>query len=224
MRAPIAGRVSDRRVDAGNLVVAGDGANGTLLTTVNALDPIYFNFDASEAVFLKTKRAQQSGAEPSRVEVRLQDEADYRWSGQLDFIDTGLDPRSGTIRARAVLKNQDLFLTPGMFGNMRLANGTASTALLVPDFAVQTDQARKTVMTVAPDGTVVAKPVQLGAVVDGLRIIKSGLDGNDRVVIGGILSAAPGAKVSIKAAEIVPVSALPTVPVLATSGEVTFAR
>ncbi|MGM4907214.1 efflux RND transporter periplasmic adaptor subunit [Tardiphaga sp. 866_E4_N2_1] len=224
VRAPIAGRASDRRVDPGNLVMAGDGANSTLLTTVNALDPIYFNFDTSEAVFLKTKRAQQSGAEPSRVEVRLQDETNYRWSGQLDFIDTGLDPRSGTIRTRAVLKNPDMFLTPGMFGNMRLANGTASTALLVPDFAIQTDQARKTVLTVASDGKVVAKPVQLGAVVDGLRIVKSGLDANDRVIVGGIISAVPGASVAIKAGEIVPVTSSPSTPMLATSGEVTFAR
>nr|WP_283805455.1 efflux RND transporter periplasmic adaptor subunit [Tardiphaga sp. OK246] len=224
VRAPIEGRVSDRRVDPGNLVMAGDGGSSTLLTTVNALDPIYFNFDASEAVFLKTKRAQQTGAESSRVEVRLQDEAEYLWSGQLDFIDTGLDPRSGTIRARAVLKNSDFFLTPGMFGNMRLANGSASTALLVPDSAVQTDQARKTVLTVGADGTVVAKPVQLGAVVDGLRIVRSGLDGNDRVIIGGILSAVPGAQVATKPGEIAPITSAPKAPVLATSGEVTFAR
>ncbi|MGM5028353.1 efflux RND transporter periplasmic adaptor subunit [Tardiphaga sp. 862_B3_N4_1] len=224
VRAPIAGRASDRRVDPGNLVMAGDGANSTLLTTINALDPIYFNFDTSEAIFLKTKRAQQSGAEPSRVEVRLQDETNYRWSGQLDFIDTGLDPRSGTIRTRAVLMNPDMFLTPGMFGNMRLANGTASTALLVPDFAIQTDQARKTVLTVASDGKVIAKPVQLGAVVDGLRIVKSGLNADDLVIVGGIISAVPGANVATKAGEIVPVTSSPRTPMLATSGEVTFAR
>jgi RND family efflux transporter MFP subunit len=142
VRAPLTGRVSDRRVDVGNLVGV-EGANATLLTTVNALDPIYFTFDASEALYLKSQRARRKGATASPVEIRLQDETDYRWKGQLDFTDNGLDPRSGTIRGRASLSNPDYFLTPGMFGNMRLANGSVSRALLIPDAAVQTDQARK---------------------------------------------------------------------------------
>lgn len=195
VRAPIGGRISDRRVDAGNLVAAGEKTGGTLLTTINALDPIYFSFNGSEALFLKAKRARAAGAETSTVRVRLQDEADYRWSGRLDFTDNGLDAKSGTIRARAVLSNPGLFLSPGMFGNMRLASGGRRAAVLIPDTAVQTDQARKVVLTVARDGTVQPKPVELGALVGGLRIVRSGLTAEDRVVISGAQSAIPGARV-----------------------------
>ena len=203
VRAPIAGRISDRRIDAGNLVAGGD-TNGTLLTTINALDPIYFAFDGSEALFLKSKRATESGAAASPVQVRLQDERDYRWQGRLDFTDNGLDPRSGTIRTRAVVSNPELFLTPGMFGNMRLSTGGVHQALLVPDAAVQTDQARKIVLTVAPDGTVAAKPVELGPVTEGLRVVHGGLTRADRVVISGVQMAMPGTKVQVRAGRIMP--------------------
>lgn len=202
VRAPIGGRVSDRRIDPGNLVAAGDGAASSLLTTINALDPIHFSFDASEALFLKAKRAREQGAQPSPVEIRLQDETGYRWKGRLDFTDNGLDPRSGTIRGRAVFDNPGMFLTPGMFGNMRLANGGTVKALLVPDAAIQTDQARKTVLVVGKDGTVAAKPVVLGPVVEGLRVIRSGLDPQDRVVISGTQMAMPGSKVQIRAGRV----------------------
>jgi RND family efflux transporter MFP subunit len=225
VRAPISGRVSNRRVDAGNLVGAGEGAAGTLLTTINALDPIYFSFDGSEALFLKMKRNADSGAAP--VEVRLQDEADYRWRGRLDFTDNGLDPRSGTIRGRAVLSNPGLFLTPGMFGNMRMSTGTARTALLVPDAAVTTDQARRVVQVAAPDGSVTPKPVELGPVVDGLRIIRSGLSPNDRVVIAGGQLVFPGVKAQLRSGRIAPVAAPAPAPIAASSppgGEATLAR
>ena len=195
VRAPVSGRISDRRVDTGNLVVGGEGTSATLLTTINALDPIYFSFDASEALFLKTQRAKKEGKPATTVQIRLQDEAAYKWTGTLDFTDNGLDPRSGTIRGRATLANPDSFLTPGMFGNMRLATGGTTHALLVPDASIQTDQARKTVLVVDKDDSVVAKPVTLGAVVDGLRIIRSGLTPGDRVVIAGMQGAIPGTKV-----------------------------
>jgi RND family efflux transporter MFP subunit len=223
VRAPIAGRVSDRRIDPGNLVAGGD-TSGTLLTTINALDPIYFTFDGSEALFLKTKRAQEAGTAASAVEVRLQDEGDYRWHGKLDFTDNGLDPRSGTIRGRAVLDNPGLFLTPGMFGNMRLASAGTTSALLVPDSAVQTDQARKTLLTVAQDGTVAVKPVQLGPVVDGLRIVRGGLSPSDRVVISGTQMAMPGTKVQVRAGRIAPHhEAAPPGGGAALAGQATFA-
>lgn len=205
VRAPITGRISDRRIDPGNLVAAGDGTAGSLLTTINALDPIYFSFDASEALFLKAKRAREQGAEFSPVEIRLQDESDYRWKGRLDFTDNGIDPKSGTIRGRAVLDNPDMFLTPGMFGNMRLANGGTVKALLVPDAAVQTDQARKIVLVVGRDGNVAAKPVSPGPLVDGLRVIRSGVAPEDRVIIAGIQLAQPGTKVQVRAGRIEPV-------------------
>jgi RND family efflux transporter MFP subunit len=225
VRAPISGRVSDRKVDAGNLVSAGDGGAASLLTTINAVDPIYFSFEGSEALFLKMKRAGASGATASPVEVRLQDETDYRWRGRLDFTDNGLDPRSGTIRGRAVIRNGGAFLTPGMFGNMRLSAGGTRTALLVPDAAIQTDQARKLVPVLAADGTITPKPVQLGPVVDGLRVVRSGLTTADHVVIEGAQLAMPGTKVGVRQGRIAPQPAPGQASVAApSSGEVTLAR
>jgi RND family efflux transporter MFP subunit len=226
VRAPITGRISDRRIDPGNLVQGGgSGAEGTLLTTINALDPIYFNFDASEALYLKARRARESGAASSDVEIRLQDETDYRWHGRLDFADNGLDTRSGTIRLRAVVANSGQFLTPGMFGNMRLSTGQATAALLVPDSAVQTDQARKIVLVVGKDGNVTPHPVVTGPLVDGLRVIRSGITTADRVVISGTQMVMPGVKVQVRAGKIVPqaIGAAPKTVSVPLSGEATFA-
>lgn len=226
VRAPIAGRISDRKVDAGNQVAGGEGTNGTVLTTINALDPIYFTFDGSEALYLKTQRARQPGAEPAAVEIQLQDETEHRWKGRLDFTDNGLDQRSGTIRGRAVLSNPGYFLTPGMFGNMRLASGGKAPALLVPDTAIQTDQARKIVLTVDAQNQVSAKPVELGPVVDGLRVIRSGIGPKDRVIIAGNQMAMPGAKVAPTAGRIAAATTASAAPAvsLPVAGEATIAN
>jgi multidrug efflux system membrane fusion protein len=226
VRAPITGRISDRRIDAGNLVQGGgSGGEGTLLTTINALDPIYFNFDASEALYLKARRARETGAAPSDVEIRLQDEPDYRWHGGLDFADNGIDTRSGTIRLRAVVSNQGQFLTPGMFGNMRLSTGQAVPALLVPDSAVQTDQARKIVMVAARDGSLTPRPITVGPLIEGLRVVRSGLATGDAVVISGAQLVMPGMKAKLRPGKIVPqsVAAAPETVPIPLSGEATFA-
>jgi len=227
VRAPITGRVSDRKIDPGNLVQGGgSGGEGSLLTTINALDPIYFNFDASEALFLKARRARESGSAPSDVEIRLQDEADYRWHGRLDFADNALDTRSGTIRLRAVVANAGQFLTPGMFGNMRLSTGQAVAALLVPDSAVQTDQARKIVLVADKAGNVAPHPVVVGPLIDGLRVIRSGLAPTDRVVIAGTQMVMPGVKVQVRPGKITPQAVATTSPDTLSaplSGEATFA-
>lgn len=139
IRAPIAGQISDRRIDAGNQVAAGPGTESTLLTTINAVDPIYFSFNSSEALYLKTRRAREDSARTSRVEIRLQDESAHRWSGRLDFTDNGLDARSGTIRSRATVANPDHFLAPGLFGDMRLASDRPRRALLVPEASISSD-------------------------------------------------------------------------------------
>ncbi len=222
VRAPISGRISDRRVDAGNLVAAGEGSAGSLLTTINALDPIYFSFNGSEGLFLKTKRAE--GANGAEVQVKLQDETSYSRTGRLDFTDNGIDPRSGTIRGRAVIANPDLFLSPGMFGNMRLSSGAKERALLVPDAAIQTDQARKTLLVVGKDGQVAAREVKLGPVVDGLRVVRGGVTPTDRVVIVGTQLAQPGTKVETRVGKIAPVAATAAPPSTALVGEATFAR
>lgn len=211
VRAPISGRISDRRVDPGNLVASGDGPAATLLTTIVATDPLYFTFDGSEGLFLKSKR--EGLGQGAEVQIRLQDETDYKWTGKLDFTDNALDPRSGTIRARAVVRNPDNFLAPGMFGNMRMASGGKVRALLVPDTAVQTDQTRKLLFVVARDGTVSVREVELGPLVDGnLRVVRAGLQPNDRVVIEGTQMAFPGSKVTVRLGRIDASGAKPAAP------------
>lgn len=204
--APIAGRVSDRRIDVGNLVASGD----SVLTTVVALNPIHFEFEGSEAVYLKYQRQNRAGTRPSSrvapnpVDIRLQDEPNYRWRGRMDFVDNAMDRGSGTIRGRAVVANPDGFLTPGMFGHMRLLGSGAYSALLVPDSAVVTDQSRKVAYVVAADGGVQPRVVQLGPIVDGLRVVRSGLTAQDRIIINGLQRARPGTKVQARLGAIAP--------------------
>ena len=202
--APVSGRVSDRRVDPGNLVAGGSSA-GDVLTTIVSGGPIHFVFDGSEAVALKYMREGGSN-QGAPVRIRLQDEAQFSHTGRLDFSDNRIDTGSGVIRLRAVVPNADGFLRPGMFGRAQVAGAEAYDALLVPDTAISTDQARRTVYVVAQDGSVTPKAVQLGPVVQGLRVIKSGLAPTDRVIIAGLQRAAqPGAKVTAQNGRIQPV-------------------
>jgi membrane fusion protein, multidrug efflux system len=200
VRAPIAGRVSDKRVDAGNLITGGP-SGATLLTVVVSIDPIHFVFDGSEADFLHYMRLAAAGARPSSrdvqnpVAVRLADETEYKHWGRMNFVDNALNPKTGTIRGRAVFDNKDGFLTPGFFGRLRLFGGTHES-LLVPDSAIASDQSNRIVFTVADDGTVATKRVELGPIVDGLRVIRSGLAAADRIVIEGLQRAHPGQKVT----------------------------
>jgi membrane fusion protein, multidrug efflux system len=199
VRAPIAGRISDRRVDRGNLISGGQ-TGATVLTVIVSLDPIHFVFDGSEADFLRYQRLAAAGGRPSSrdvqnpVSVRLADETDYKHQGRMDFVDNALNPKTGTIRGRAIFENKDGLLTPGYFGRLRLFGGEHE-ALLVPDSAIASDQASKIVFTVADDGTVGTKRVGLGPIVDGLRVIRSGLAATDRIVIEGLQRARPGQKV-----------------------------
>ena len=191
--APIAGRVSDRRVDPGNLVGGGSSA-GDVLTTIVSSSPIYFVFDGSEALALKYQRDARNGSAPIRI--RLQDETAYDRTGTLDFTDNAIDTASGTIRLRAVVPNADGFLKPGMFGQAQLAGGGSYQALLVPDSAIATDAARRVVMVVNADGSTATRAVQTGPLVDGLRVVRSGLKPTDRVIINGLQRARPGQKVT----------------------------
>ena len=180
VRAPISGRISDKRVDAGNLISGGQ-TGATLLTVIVSIDPINFIFDGSETDFLRYLRLAAAGARPSSrdaqnpVSVRLADEPDFSHHGRMDFVDNTVNPKTGTIRGRAVFDNKDGLLTPGFFGRLRLFGGEHE-ALLIPDSAIASDQASKIVFTVADDGTVASKRVELGPIVDGLRVIRSGLD------------------------------------------------
>lgn len=205
VRAPIAGRVSDRRIDIGNLVQGG----ATLLTTIVALDPIHFEFDMSEADFLHYARNgaghRKTGETPAFV--RLADETDWRRRGAIDFLDNQLNVHSGTIRARAVLPNKELFLSPGAFGRVRV-NGGDMAALLIPDAAVASDQTSKIVLVMTPDHKVAAKPVTLGPLHKGLRVVLSGLDGDDFVITAGLANpmVRPGAAVAPVEGVIAPLS------------------
>lgn len=200
VRAPISGRISDARVDVGNLISGGQ-AGSTVLTTIVSLDPIHFIFEASEADFLKYSRLSRAGQRPSSREnrnpiaVRLADEKEFKHEGTMDFVDNVLDPNSGTVRGRARLSNSSFFLTPGVFGRMRLFGGKFD-ALLIPDAAILSDQARKIVLTVAEDGTVGTKVVTTGPLVDGLRVVRSGLEAGDKIIIKGVQRARSGEKVT----------------------------
>ncbi|MEO3475577.1 efflux RND transporter periplasmic adaptor subunit [Roseomonas sp. CAU 1739] len=201
IRAPRPGRVSDRRVDAGNLVQQGQ----TLLTTLLALDPVYVTFDPSEAEYLRQARSARAGLRGASlpVQLRLLDETEFTREGHVDFVDSTFDSRSGTIRARAVVANPDLFLTPGSFARIRLSTGE-EPALLVPDASVMADQAGRMVLTVAADGTVTPRQVRLGPLSEGLRVVRSGLAPEDRVIIGGLHRARPGARVTAEQGRIGP--------------------
>lgn len=199
VRAPIAGRISDRRVDAGNLITGGQ-SGATLLTVIVSLDPIHFVFDGSESDFLHYLRLAAAGGRRSSrdvqnpVAVRLADETDFKHIGRMDFVDNAINPKTGTIRGRAIFDNKDGLLTPGFFGRLRLYGGDAQ-AFLIPDSAILSDQASKIVFTVAEDGIVGIKKVELGPIVDGLRVVRSGLAPKDRIVIEGLARARPGRKV-----------------------------
>ena len=201
VRAPISGRVSNRRVDVGNLVT-GD-PNATLLTTIVTLDPIYFVFDMSEARFPRLPargRARRPALDARRRDGRagaLPDERTGPHPGTMNFVDNASRPGSGTIRARAMFPNPDLFITPGQFGRLRLPGSNEYEAMLIPDSAIVTDQSNRIVMTVAEDGTVVPKPIRPGpSQPGGLRIVREGLTGDETIIINGLVRARPGGKVT----------------------------
>jgi membrane fusion protein, multidrug efflux system len=206
VRAPIAGRISDRRVDAGNLITGGQ-TGATDLTAIVSIDPIYFVFDASEADFLRYLRLAAAGARPSSrdvqnpVSVRLADETEFKHQGRMDFVDNVVNPKTGTMRGRAVFDNKDGLLTPGFFGRLRLFGGEHA-ALLIPDGAIASDQASKIVFTVADDGTVGTKRVEIGPMLDGSRIVRSGLAPSDRIVVDGLQRARPGQKVTAESVKV----------------------
>jgi RND family efflux transporter MFP subunit len=202
VRAPISGRISDKKVDRGNLITGGQ-AGATLLTTIVSVDPVHFVFDVSEADFLRYSRLFMNGSRPSSrvvdtpVRIRLADEKIWSRSGTVDFMDNRLSARSGTLRVRALVENKDHFLQPGLFARVQLFGGELD-ALLIPDRAVISDQAKKVVLTVGADDVIVAKPVTLGPIVDGLRAVTEGLSRDDRVVLDGLANPAvrPGVKVA----------------------------
>jgi multidrug efflux system membrane fusion protein len=205
LRAPIDGRIGDRRVSVGNLVTGGNGSNTTLLANIVSVDPIRFEFTFDEASYLRYQRVaggngQMSGSGQSAVAVTLKliDETDFAHIGKMDFVDNVIDRSSGTIRGRAVFANSDSIFTPGMFGRIRVPGSPAFTALLIPDAAIGTEQSRKYVLVVDDGGIVRQKYVVPGQIDDDLRVIKEGLTPADRVIVNGLMRARPGIKVTVE--------------------------
>jgi RND family efflux transporter MFP subunit len=198
IRAPFAGRVSRKLVSEGNLI----NANSTILTNIVSLDPIHFYFDVDERSFLAYARQGQGGTQTStptslnQVQLTLTDDRQARLTGHLDFLDNRLDEATGTIRARAVFENKDLFLTPGLFGRVSIAGSDPYKAVLIPDEAVGSDQDRRIVFVVDQDNTVSMRPVRPGPRIDGYRVIRTGLTGDDVVIVNGIVRARAGIKVT----------------------------
>ncbi|MGB8669150.1 MAG: efflux RND transporter periplasmic adaptor subunit [Pseudolabrys sp.] len=202
LRAPMNGRIGDRRVSPGNLVTGGTGGNTTLLATIVSIDPIYFEFTFDEASYLRYERLSTAGQDVAsrnagvQVALKLIDESDFDHEGRMDFVDNVIDRSTGTIRGRAVLANSKEIFTPGMFARVRVPGTAPYEALLVPDAAIGTEQARRFFMVVDDQDTARPKYVTLGQVTkDGLRAIKDGIGPDDRIVVSGLMQARPGQKV-----------------------------
>lgn len=215
LRAPISGRIGDRRVSPGNLVTGGTGGNTTLLGTIVSLDPIRFEFTFDEASYLRYERLSRTGKDVTGREgsvvvgLKLLDEKDFAHQGRMEFVDNVIDRASGTIRGRAAFANPDGVLTPGMFGRIRVPGSPAYDALLLPDVAIGTDQTRKFVYVVDAESIVRQKYVTLGQLDGDMRVIKTGVELGDRVIVNGLMRARAGIKVTPQEQGAKPAAAAP---------------
>ncbi|WP_417490596.1 efflux RND transporter periplasmic adaptor subunit [Maricaulis sp.] len=210
--APAAGRTSSRMVDPGNLV-SGGSSSGDILTTIVGSDPLYFEFDASEAVYLRYQRRERTDI-ASRVEIRLQDEADYLHVGEIVFADNRINPASGTIRVRARVANPDGLIRPGMLGAARVGGSAFYEALLIPQTAILSDGPRRIVYVVNAENIVEPRVVVPGPPSGNLQVISSGLTPADRVVVNGLMRTRPGGSVTPQVVEIVRIDSQgPSVPI-----------
>jgi RND family efflux transporter MFP subunit len=201
--APISGRISRALVTEGNLVSTGQ----TLLTTLVSIDPIYVRFDGDEQAFLRyTKIAREAaqaktkgneaGTTGSPVMVGLANEGGYPHQGVMVFVDNELDPTTGTIRGRAKLDNHDRAFTPGLFARVKLMGSNQYNALLINDSSVGTDQTVRYVLVVGADNKVQYRPVKLGPIIDGLRVVTDGLTAGETIVVSGLQRVRPGSPVT----------------------------
>ncbi|MDP2294652.1 MAG: efflux RND transporter periplasmic adaptor subunit [Pseudolabrys sp.] len=205
LRAPINGRIGDRRVSPGNLVTGGSGGNTTLLATIVSTDPIRFEFTFDEASYLRYERTAKTGTDVASrgvgvpVVLKLIDESDFIHKGSMDFVDNVIERSTGTIRGRASFANANDVFTPGMFARVRVPASPPYEALLVPDTAIGSEQIRKFVLVVDGENTARSKYVTLGQLDGNLRVIKSGLAPADKVVINGMARVRAGQKVTPQA-------------------------
>jgi RND family efflux transporter MFP subunit len=207
--APISGRISNRRLSVGNLV----NANDTILTTVVALNPIYFYFDVDERSYIAYARMALQGERPSgrdnAYEVRMVVPGDPKESriGHINFVDNRIDSATGTMRGRAIFDNPDLFLQPGMFGRISIPGSGSHQAVLIPDEAIGSDQDRRIVYVVGPDNKISTKAIRPGPKIDGYRVVRRGLSGDETIVVDGIVRARPGATITPETTTLPPVAA-----------------
>jgi len=201
LRAPITGRIGDRRISPGNLVTGGLAGNTSLLATIVSIDPIRFEFTFDEASFLRYERMAKSLVDSTKgtttdIALRLLDEKEFKHKGRMDFVDNVIDRSSGTIRGRGQFANSDGLFTPGMFARVQVPGSPPYEALLVPDQAIGTDQGRKFVLVVGADDVATQKYVTLGNLVPGnMRVVKDGIGAEDRVIVNGLMRARAGQKV-----------------------------
>jgi RND family efflux transporter MFP subunit len=219
--SPITGRISRTLVTAGNWISAGSVSGTTLLTTIVSENPIYLYFDVNENNYLKYKRLTEQGINGSAaelgasVEIALPDDKGFPYKAQLNFLDNRLDQGTGTLRARALVKNDNRLFSPGMFARVRIAGSPAYSALLLPESAIGTDQISKYVLVVGEDGTVVRRNVTLGPFIDGrMRVVREGIAASDWVVTNGLQRARPGSKVEPKRVALTVSEAQPLPPVV----------
>lgn len=201
LKAPVSGRIGDRRVSVGNLVSGGASGNTTLLATIASIDPIRFEFTMDEASYLRYLRmagAASSAADRGMtlpVRLKLIDEDAFTREGKIDFVDNAIDRSSGTIRGRALFANADGRLTPGMFGRIQIATSAPTASLLVPDSAIATEQVRKFVYVLNSDNVATPKYITPGQLVGDLRVVV-GLEPTDTVIVNGLMRVRPGLKVA----------------------------
>ncbi|WP_390620904.1 efflux RND transporter periplasmic adaptor subunit [Thalassoglobus neptunius] len=206
VNAPVSGRISQKYVTEGNLV-SGGTATSTLLTTITSVDPIYCVFDANEQEVLKYTRLALSGKRASSRDAKnpvflgIVDEKGFPHEGHMDFVDNRIDRDTASMRARAVFPNEDKVLVPGMFARIRIPGSSAYEAILIPDSAVGTDQSSQFVYIVT-DGIIERRSVELGPIVDGLRVVREGLEGGEQLVIEGMILARPDMEVQTQPGEI----------------------
>lgn len=198
VRAPVAGRVGKLEVTPGNLVAAGPAA--PVLTTLVSIDPIYASFDADEQLVARALKdlpapdVRNLARIPVEMGTSATEQTPYR--GKLQLVDNQVNAKSGTVRVRAVFDNRDGALIPGQFAKLRLGRAKSEPAILVNERAVGTDQDRRFVMVVGSDNKVAYREVSLGAAVGGLRIVTSGLEPNERIVVSGLQRVRPGSLVA----------------------------
>ena len=191
--APISGRIDRVLVTSGNLIAGGNTGNATALTTIVSVNPLYVYFDLDEKTFLNLKGQNKSGQFNLPIEMGLANTETYPYTGKLNFVSTKIDQRTGTLRVRASITNDSGELAPGMFARVKLTTGNKQSTILIDDQAVGTDQGNNFVLVLGSNNTVEFRPVTLGSVFDGLRIISSGLQTGDKVIIKGLVR--PGMQV-----------------------------